>query len=63
MEEEDGPKKVEYRQPPVPVQRSGKASLNNPLVNTHDYYKETTTASRGNASKMMYSAPPLDKDT
>lgn len=53
----------EYRQPPVPVQRSGQASRDNPLVNTHDLYKPITTASRANVSKMMYAQPPYaDKE-
>mmetsp|Transcript_21582 Transcript_21582/g.15794 ORF Transcript_21582/g.15794 Transcript_21582/m.15794 type:complete len:200 (+) Transcript_21582:603-1202(+) len=60
MEEE--PAKVTYRQPPVPVQRSGAASRDNPLVNTHDYYKPTATASRGNAAKAMYDAPPIGQE-
>lgn len=36
---EDVQPKKEFRQPPAPVQRSGMASRDNPLVNTHDYYK------------------------
>jgi hypothetical protein len=38
--------KKEFRQPPVPVQRTGTASRDNPLVTTHDYYKKSTTAAR-----------------
>ena len=52
----------EFRQPPVPVQRSGMASRDNPLVNTHDLYKQSHTASRANVSKMMYSQPPMEKE-
>lgn len=48
--EDTKPAKKEFRQPPVPVQRSGQMSHDNPLVNTHEYYKKSTTASRGNAS-------------
>ena len=57
-EEDEAPKPV-YRQPPAPVQRSGMSSRDNPLVNTHDYYKPNTTASRGNMAKAMYEAPPM----
>jgi hypothetical protein len=60
--EDENPKPKVYRDPPKPVQRSGQASLNNPLVNTHDYYKETTTASRGGASKTMHGNPPMEKE-
>lgn len=59
---EEATKKPEFRQPPVPVQRSGQASRDNPLVNTHDFYKPTGTAGRGNVAGAMYSAPPMDKD-
>ena len=55
--------KVDYRQPPVPVQRSGQASNDNPLVNTNKYYQERpTTANRGSLSKQMYSTPPMPKE-
>lgn len=59
---EEKPKPKEFRQPPVPVQRSGQASRDNPLVNTHDLYKTSTNASRANVSKMMYSNPPMEKE-
>ncbi len=38
------------RQKPEPVQRSGQMSHDNPLVNTHQYYKPSETASRSNLS-------------
>ena len=46
----------------MPVQRSGQSSRDNPLVNTHDYYKEQNTASRGNMAKAMFEAPPMKKE-
>lgn len=48
--------------PTVPVTRSGVSSRDNPLVTTHDFYKPVTSASRGNASTVMYSNPPLPKE-
>ena len=42
--------KTEWRVPPQPVQRSGMASQDNPLVNTHDFYKKTTSASKGSSA-------------
>lgn len=59
---EDTQPKKEFRQPPVPVQRSGQASRDNPLVTTHDHYKTITTAARSNASRVMYGAPPIAKE-
>lgn len=59
---EEATKKPVFRQPPVPVQRSGQASRDNPLVNTHDFYKVNNSASRGNNSSTMYSAPPMEKE-
>lgn len=37
-------------------------SRDNPLVNTHDYYKPITSASRGNTSTQMYSGPHVPKE-
>ena len=59
-DEDNKPK--QWRDPPKPVLRSGQASRDNPLVNTHDYYKSVTTASRGNASTAMYAGPPMEKE-
>jgi hypothetical protein len=59
---EDAQAKPVYRQPPAPVQRSGKMSNDNPLVTTNHFYSEITTASRSNASKYMYGAPPMKKE-
>lgn len=55
-------KKVEYRVPAQPLQRSGQASGDNPLVQTNHYSERPTTASRSNVSKAMYSAPPISKE-
>jgi hypothetical protein len=60
-DEEEKPKK-DLRQPPQPVLRSGQASKDNPLVQTHDYFKPVTTASRSGLSKVMYSGPPVEKE-
>ena len=60
--EDAKPQQKDFRQPPAPVQRSGQCSRDNPIVNTHDYYKQSTNASRSNVSKMMYSAPPMEKE-
>ena len=60
--EDEKPKQKDFRQPPQPVLRSGQASRDNPLVNTHDFYKATTSASRGNTAGAMYSAPPMEKE-
>jgi hypothetical protein len=38
------------------------ASRDNPLVQTHDYYKPVASASRAGLSKVMYSGPPMDKE-
>ena len=60
-EDAASPKKT-FIKPPQPVQRSGLASRDNPLVNTHDYYKKSTNAARGNLSNTMYSGPPMEKE-
>ncbi len=59
---EDEQPKPTLRQPPVPVQRSGQSSRDNPLVNTHDYYKPSTNAGRGNMAKAMHEEPPMKDD-
>lgn len=59
--DEEKPKPVS-RQPPVIVQRSGQSSRDNPLVNTHDYYKPSNNASRGSHSTAMYEAPPMKQE-
>jgi hypothetical protein len=61
--EDTAPKKVDYRVPQQPVQRSGMPSGDNPLVtNAGHYQNRPTTASRANVSKAMYSAPPMAKE-
>jgi len=60
-DEEERPKK-DLRQQPQPVLRSGQASRDNPLVQTHDYFKPVTSASRSGMSKVMYSGPPVEKE-
>ena len=42
--------KKDFIKPPVPVQRSGQASRDNPLVNTHEFYTKITSAARGSLS-------------
>lgn len=59
---EEPKKKPEWRQPPVPVQRSGQASKDNPLVGTHDFYKQSTSAAKGSAAKNMFGMPPMSKE-
>ena len=59
--DEEKPKPV-LRNPPAPVQRSGQSSRDNPLVNTHDYYKPSTNAGRGNMSKAMHEGPPMKQE-
>ena len=59
--EEEKPKPV-YRQPPVPVQRSGQASSNNPLVTTSQFYQQSTSANKCRSTLNMYSAPPIPKE-
>ena len=59
--EEAKPKPVP-RQPPEPVQRSGQMSQDNPLVNTHQYFKPSTTASKGNLATAMHAAPHMEPE-
>ena len=59
-DQEDKPKPI-LRHPPQPVQRSGQMSADNPLVQTQQYYKPLTNASRGNHSTAMYNMKP-DQD-
>jgi hypothetical protein len=37
-------------------------SNDNPLVTTNHFYNENISASRSNASKYMYGAPPMKKE-
>jgi hypothetical protein len=60
-EEATQPKKDPIK-PAQPVLRSGQASRDNPLVQTHDYYKPVMSASRAGLSKVMYSGPPMTKE-
>lgn len=53
---------ADQRQPSAPVTRSGVSSRDNPLVTTHDYYKPSQSASRGNTATTMYSKPPMPKE-
>jgi len=45
-----------------PIMRSGQMSGDNPLVHTHQYYKPSGSAARGNVAGKMYSGPPMDKE-
>jgi len=55
--EEPAPKKDKIH-PDAPVQRSGMMSRENPLVNTHQFYKASTDASKSSAAQQMYGKPP-----
>jgi len=55
--EEPAPKKDKIH-PDAPVQRSGMMSKENPLVNTHQFYKPSTNASKSSAAQQMYGKPP-----
>jgi hypothetical protein len=60
---EDAPKpKKDMRHPAEPVQRSGQMSQANPLVSTHQYYKDATTASKSSAAQQMYGKPPMAEE-
>ncbi len=37
-------------------------SRDNPLVNTHQYFKPATTASKGNQSQAMHTGPHQEKE-
>ena len=54
--------KQEDRYPKTTVTRSGVSSKDNPLVNTHEYYKNVNSASRGYAGNQMYSNPPIPRE-
>ena len=56
--EEAKPKPIK-RVPDQPVSRSGMMSTDNPLVNTHQYFKPAGSAARGSQSAYMHTMPPV----